>query len=67
MSHKRSDDLVMQVLAKYSEYFEVMGDESADFLIKILANMLADQIEKNEYLERRLKYEESREYTAIYR
>lgn len=62
MSHKRSDDIIVGILAKYSEYFEVLGDKSPEFLIKILANLLANECEKTDYLNKRVEHLEHAAY-----
>jgi len=43
------------IMEKYSEHLEMLGDNSNDLIIKILSHELSKQTEKTKYLERRLK------------
>ncbi len=49
--------IISEINNKYSEWFEMAGENSPDLMIGILSNMLAKEREYNSYLQLRLKHE----------
>lgn len=48
------NEILHEILSKYSEWFEMAGEKSPDLLVNILCDQLIKSREMNEYFERRL-------------
>lgn len=59
MSLQKRMEIINSCYDKYEEFFESKGDETPFYLNHVLANMLLQERDKNEYLTKRLKECES--------
>ena len=51
-----SNCIIEEVKEKYSEWFEMMGENSPSFMCNILASLLLKERSKVNYLEKRLDH-----------
>lgn len=53
---KPSQEVLNEILLKYGEYIEMMGDNAPMFVIDTLCNLLVKEREMNVYYKRRLDH-----------